>query len=600
MSRLALVIGNSEYQDPKLARLVTPVEDVTDLAKVLRASDIGSFDDVRVLIDKSVLEVRRVIARFFTEKQPDDLLLLYFSGHGVRDDRGLLYLAVQDTEHDLLNATAIPAAFVTDEMDRSRSRRQVLILDCCHSGAFSHGAKGVPGMGVGTGAAFEGTGFGRMVLTATDATQFAWEGDQVIGEADNSVFTRYLVEGLRTGQADVDGDGRITLDELYDYVYAQVVQTTSKQTPRKFTYNQQGDVVIARNPRPTVKPAELPAELRQAIENPLSGVRDGAVRELERLLGSSHRGLSQAAFEALQSLAADDSHRVSQSAQAALAAHAQRQPPSEAVGIQRQAGQQAEPARGAPDAAATEAEKVHAEQVARDQIEGDRLGREQSTQEPLAPELAEQRSVVSGSPTPAHLLTESRSQLNRLADGWATNLWLALLLAVGGSMLASYFYAPIAGLGQSLWAADLLGGVTTGLAISLALRMRSSLQWASVLALSAFWAAAGIFGGWVIRSLADNIDVVTAWIYGLALIGALRGAATAFALARQFRRSALTPSLLVIVAGWILGTVLPGLVFSQTAYWASPTNFSILLWSTLEAVVGSSVMLWQVKSVHSS
>ena len=41
------------------------------------------------------------------------------------------------------------------------------------------------------------------------------------------MFTRYLVDGLKTGEADTDADGRITLDELYDYVYPQVVSSTA-------------------------------------------------------------------------------------------------------------------------------------------------------------------------------------------------------------------------------------------------------------------------------------------------------------------------------------------------------------------------------------
>jgi hypothetical protein len=130
------------------------------------------------------------------------------------------------TERELLTGTAVPASFLTEEMDASRSRRQVLILDCCHSGAFARGAKGTVGGSVGTAEAFRGTGSGRVVLTATDSTQYAWEGDEVRGLSQASTFNRHLVEGLRTGAADVNHDGWITLDELYEYVYDQVLQTT--------------------------------------------------------------------------------------------------------------------------------------------------------------------------------------------------------------------------------------------------------------------------------------------------------------------------------------------------------------------------------------
>ncbi|MCB0180428.1 MAG: caspase family protein, partial [Anaerolineae bacterium] len=215
--RLALIIGNSEYDDPALARLVTPGGDAADLAAVLRDPQIGGFEAVETLLNQPLTKVRRAIAHFFARRKPDDLLLLYFSGHGVLDDRGRLFLALKDTEHEVLRGTALSANFITDEMDGSRSKRQVLILDCCHSGAFARGAKGAPGSSVGTAPNFAGTGYGRVVLTATDSTQYAWEGDQVTGEGLNSIFTRHLIHGLHSGKADTDQDGRVTLDEWYDY-----------------------------------------------------------------------------------------------------------------------------------------------------------------------------------------------------------------------------------------------------------------------------------------------------------------------------------------------------------------------------------------------
>jgi tripartite motif-containing protein 71 len=270
--RLALIVGNSVYRDQTLARLKAPDVDVGSLHDILKDADVGGFDDVDLLVNSKSATVRRAVSEFFSRKSRDDLLLLYFSGHGVLDDRGRLHLAVKDTDHSLLRGTAISASFIADEMDNSRSQRQVIILDCCHSGAFARGTKGSAGITVGTASAFEGTGFGRVVLTATDATQYAWEGEQIIGEAESSLFTHYLVRGLQSGEADIDGDGKITIDELYDYVYAQVVQQTPKQTPGKWSFKEQGEIVIARASRPEGPPliveAEpfIDAELNQKLE----------------------------------------------------------------------------------------------------------------------------------------------------------------------------------------------------------------------------------------------------------------------------------------------------------------------------------------------
>ncbi len=247
--KLALIIGNSVYRDETLARLKAPDADVGALADVLLDPEVGGFQDAKLLVNLSAASVRRAIANFYASKARDDLLLLYFSGHGVLDDQGRLYLAVKDTERSLLRATGIPAAYITDEMNNSRSQRQVLILDCCHSGAFARGAKGATGASVGTATAFEGSGFGRVVLTATDATQYAWEGEQIIGEAQSSLFTHHLINGISSGAADLNHDGRISVDELYDYTYGEVVRLTPQQTPGKWSYKEQGEIIIAAAPQ---------------------------------------------------------------------------------------------------------------------------------------------------------------------------------------------------------------------------------------------------------------------------------------------------------------------------------------------------------------
>src|SRR6478752_9268523 len=124
--KFALVIGNSRYDDPNLGRLKTPDVDVPALESVLKARDVGRFDEVITLRNEGVAAVRKAIAVFYDQRKSDDLLLFYFSGHGVKDEQGHLYLALRDTESALLAGSAIETAFITERMDRSFSKRQVV------------------------------------------------------------------------------------------------------------------------------------------------------------------------------------------------------------------------------------------------------------------------------------------------------------------------------------------------------------------------------------------------------------------------------------------------------------------------------------------
>ena len=244
--RLALIIASSEFSDPTLKRLITPGKDATELARVLENRNIGNFK-VKTLINRPYVEIQSKIEDLFAECTRDDLVLLYFSGHGIKDDDGRLYLAATDTRRNRLRSSAISTNFINENMTDSRSRQQILILDCCHSGAFARGMTAKGGDSVDIKERFQG--YGRIVLTASNSTQYAFQGDEVIGEAQKSVFTRYLVSGLETGNADYNNDGWISLKELYDFVRDNVVKETPLQTPGMWVFDLQGDIRIATTPR---------------------------------------------------------------------------------------------------------------------------------------------------------------------------------------------------------------------------------------------------------------------------------------------------------------------------------------------------------------
>jgi uncharacterized RDD family membrane protein YckC len=321
-TRSALIVASDAYTDPGLRRLRAPASDAQALAAVLRDPQIGGFE-VRTLLNEPAHEVNEAVEEFFADRAPDDLLLVHFSCHGVKDEGGQLHFATANTKLLRLGATAVAAEFVNRCMGRSRSRRVVLLLDCCYAGAFERGMTARAGAGVAIKEQFGGRG--RAVITASSAMEYAFEGDELADtrELAPSVFTSALVEGLETGEADRDQDGMVALDELYDYVYDKVQAATPNQTPGKWTFGVQGDLYIARRSRPVTIPAPLPPELQEAIDSPLAEVRAGALKHLARLLQSRHAGLALAARLTLEHLTGDDSRAVSAAATAALGAQAQ-------------------------------------------------------------------------------------------------------------------------------------------------------------------------------------------------------------------------------------------------------------------------------------
>jgi glycogen debranching enzyme len=244
--RAALVIACTEFEDKHLQELTSPRQDATALADVLSNPHLGGFE-VEVILNPTSHAARVRIEAFYTDRKKDDLLLLYFSGHGIKDDSGQLYLATPDTQRRLLRATSVPASFVNEAMNASFSRRQVLILDCCNSGAFAKGLVSKGSLDLNLREQFQGTG--RVVLTASNAVQFAFEGEDSGGRAASSVFTRHLVAGIRTGDADTDGDGWVSLDELYDYVHARVIDDIPHQEPSKWVFNLNGNLFISQSPQ---------------------------------------------------------------------------------------------------------------------------------------------------------------------------------------------------------------------------------------------------------------------------------------------------------------------------------------------------------------
>jgi hypothetical protein len=166
---------------------------------------------------------------------------------------------------------------------------------------------------------FGGTGSGRAILTATSATQLAWTGEQLEGEPSKSVFSHFLIQGLKTGEADKDQNGRITLDEWYEYAHDNVVthQTQSKPMTPAITIDKRvGEaILIAKNPQKIV--LTLPPYITNKLQGDISKRLEGIV-DLYEITQQGDAMMTEAALQALQDMTKDTNNIVSGASTGAL------------------------------------------------------------------------------------------------------------------------------------------------------------------------------------------------------------------------------------------------------------------------------------------
>jgi formylglycine-generating enzyme required for sulfatase activity len=207
------------------------------MKEVLLNKDICGFDEVIDLIDRTskeaLVEVEKIL-----ERAENDIIFIYFSGHGKKDFENDLCLLFNDTEEDTLLATSLTFDFI-NKCRRYPSRKSVIIvLDCCYSG--NAGIRDTDVME----ALKKHSGSGTIILTSTGLT-----GSPTAKEEEklgHGVFTHYLIEGLERGHADKKGEGRISIDELYDYAFEKTTESCS-QSPKK-EGSIEGPIFIGNNP----------------------------------------------------------------------------------------------------------------------------------------------------------------------------------------------------------------------------------------------------------------------------------------------------------------------------------------------------------------
>ena len=209
-TRVAVVAGRNDA-GADLSELRYAEQDARRLTDLL--GELGRFRQENIQLvtpatPESMLQAVQRATQQLAGTGPASLLLVFYSGHA-------------DGEYLLMGEEKLAISRLQQSIASSGATVTLLVLDACRAGAAARikGGRSAPSF-----LRIEQLPRtrGRVVLTSATASELSQEADDIRG----SFFTHYLLSGLR-GEADESGDRLVTLQELYDYVYARTVERTS-------------------------------------------------------------------------------------------------------------------------------------------------------------------------------------------------------------------------------------------------------------------------------------------------------------------------------------------------------------------------------------
>lgn len=245
--RWAVVVGVGEYRSEDIPDLEFATADAQAIRDFLTSSAAGPFeeDHVLYLTDEQATgsAIREALFVFLQRADWDDLVVIYFAGHGAPDPNrpDNLYLLPYDSDLNALAATGFPMWDVKTALRRQISAERVIVIaDACHSAGTQEGVAGpVSSNSIAGGFAQLFTPSRRLSLTAADSNEFSMEDARWGG---HGVFTHFFLEALE-GEGDLDGNGIVTFSEAYEYVSTGVVAATEgRQNPQRAGW---GDIPLA-------------------------------------------------------------------------------------------------------------------------------------------------------------------------------------------------------------------------------------------------------------------------------------------------------------------------------------------------------------------
>jgi serine/threonine protein kinase len=300
------VVGVGDYlRAESIAPLQFAAPDAVALADALADPDLCAFPREQVVLltngEARRDEVVQRLSRWFPERaRGAELAVIYFAGHGMvqtvgRREEG--FLLPYDADPDDVVTRGVAMSDLARWIDDLDARAVVVCLDCCHAGKVlgQRGAAPAPrNLELRPTVLERMAGRGRYLIASCDEGQKSFE----CAELGHGLFTFHLLRGI-AGEADRDGDGRVGLAELFNYVSAAV----SRDALQRFGCDQKpwtsatwADETYISSPSvrtsiPEVDPLERvwrergAAAAVQEIERTLPGADEDRLKRSLRLLG---------------------------------------------------------------------------------------------------------------------------------------------------------------------------------------------------------------------------------------------------------------------------------------------------------------------------
>jgi outer membrane protein OmpA-like peptidoglycan-associated protein len=224
-SAYAVVIGIERYA----AGLPPPTgarADAESMANVFHTTFGIASEHLRVLLDDQATKgaIEGALAWAKSATPAGGRVYFYFSGHGSPDaESRTSYLVPADGDPRYLEATAIALRDVLASLAATKAREVIAMVDSCFSGT---GGRSVlpPGARPLVRVHEESTPPQIALFSASGANEMSGP----VPGGSGGLFTKYVVDGLGTGAADINGDGQISLNELAEWVKPRVAREAKK------------------------------------------------------------------------------------------------------------------------------------------------------------------------------------------------------------------------------------------------------------------------------------------------------------------------------------------------------------------------------------